>query len=325
MTTPPDTLERTWADQWAPEAEVQISAPEPEPVERAPLALALLVISAFAVAGMAAISLFGVLDSDESGPATEVAGAVEDGATATTATPATAAPTTAAPTTATPTTAAPTTAAPTTEAPTTSEAPTTTVAPDATVGGLDASDPAAAAAALSLVGEDATRTAVFSGGIVYLRGQVPTQEVADAIAERVGAVVGPDNVVVEYEINPDAPVPDSAPLYVDDKILFEVDSSEINPGFVPLLDLGTSLMQMRDTVTVAVIAHTDSVGAADYNMALSERRAQAVKDFWVDAGIDPNRIVAVGLGETAPEADNVGATGRAANRRAEFIVQGILG
>jgi OOP family OmpA-OmpF porin len=170
-----------------------------------------------------------------------------------------------------------------------------------------------------------TRTAVFSGGKVYLRGEVPNEEIADVIFSRAAAVLGPDNVVVEYEINPEAPVPDSAPLYVDDKVLFEVGSAEINPGFTPLLDLGTALMQQTETVRIVVIAHTDSIGSAEFNQLLSERRADAVKAYWLAAGIDASRVDAIGLGESVPQADNLVSAGRAANRRAEFIVQGILG
>lgn len=154
---------------------------------------------------------------------------------------------------------------------------------------------------------------------------MPNQDVADIIFARAAAVLGPDNVVVEYEINPEAPVPDSAPLYVDDKVLFAVGGAEINPGFTPLLDLATSLMQQTNTVRIAVIAHTDSVGSADSNQLLSERRAEAVKAYWVNAGIDESRIDAIGVGESLPQADNLNSAGRAANRRAEFIVQGILG
>ena len=291
---------------------------EKRPVDRAPIGIALLLLSVLAVIGLAALSFSGVFD-DES-PDAEVAGATEQ-TTATTTTPTTAAPTTAAPTTAAPTTAAPaTTAEPAT---TTTAAPATTTTPTTLPPATSEADAAAAVAALT--GEGVTRTAVLSGGKVYLRGEVPTQDIADTIAGRVAQVVGPENVVVEYVINPDAPVPDSAPLYVEDKVLFNVNSSDINPGFIPLLELGTLLMTQRDTVTITVIAHTDSVGDADYNQALSDRRARAVKQFWIDDGIDPSRIIAVGLGETQPEDSNLGANGRAANRRAEFIVEGILG
>ena len=138
-------------------------------------------------------------------------------------------------------------------------------------------------------------------------------------------MLGEDNVVAEYTINPEAPVPDSAPLFVDDTILFGIGSTEINPAFVPLLELGTALMAQNPSVRITVIAHTDSTGSEEFNLALSQQRADIVKKFWTDSGIDPARIDAVGVGESAPRGDNLNGNGRAANRRAEFIVQGILG
>ena len=84
-------------------------------------------------------------------------------------------------------------------------------------------------------------------------------------------------------------------------------------------------MQQIPTVRITVIAHTDSTGSEEFNLALSQARADVVKEFWTENGIDPSRIDAVGVGESAPLSDNQSGSGRSANRRAEFIVQGILG
>ncbi len=68
--------------------------------------------------------------------------------------------------------------------------------------------------------------------------------------------------------------------------------------------------------------HTDSVGADDYNHALSERRAQSVRDYLLEQGLSEDGVAARGLGETAPIASNDTAQGRQANRRVELIVYG---
>ena len=68
--------------------------------------------------------------------------------------------------------------------------------------------------------------------------------------------------------------------------------------------------------------HTDSVGTATYNQALSERRAMAVRDVLIEAfGIHPGRIDAMGFGEGRPVAENDTEEGRAINRRVEAVVE----
>jgi outer membrane protein OmpA-like peptidoglycan-associated protein len=73
--------------------------------------------------------------------------------------------------------------------------------------------------------------------------------------------------------------------------------------------------------TLRVEAHTDSQGPDAANLALSQRRAEAVKRALVQAGIGAARIRAVGKGEASPVADNASADGRARNRRVEIIVE----
>ena len=70
------------------------------------------------------------------------------------------------------------------------------------------------------------------------------------------------------------------------------------------------------------MGHTDSTGAAGYNQALSNRRAEAVKAYLVSKGIESNRIYTEGKGLTQPVADNSTREGRAKNRRVEVEVVG---
>lgn len=72
--------------------------------------------------------------------------------------------------------------------------------------------------------------------------------------------------------------------------------------------------------TVTVAGHTDSVGDADANLALSVQRARTVEEALVDGGVPEDRVEAVGLGEAEPVASNSTAAGRAANRRVEITV-----
>lgn len=74
------------------------------------------------------------------------------------------------------------------------------------------------------------------------------------------------------------------------------------------------------TALIEVGGHTDSKGSDEYNRALSERRAGAVRGYLVQQGVDGQRLSAVGYGETRPIADNDTAEGRARNRRVELRV-----
>jgi OOP family OmpA-OmpF porin len=73
-------------------------------------------------------------------------------------------------------------------------------------------------------------------------------------------------------------------------------------------------------VDISIVGHTDSIGSEDYNMALSLRRAEAVKDYIVSEGIDPSIITVSGEGESNPVASNATPEGRAQNRRVDIIV-----
>lgn len=72
---------------------------------------------------------------------------------------------------------------------------------------------------------------------------------------------------------------------------------------------------------VVVEGYTDSIGSDAYNMKLSERRAETVRDFMVSKGISPTRITTRGFGKANPIASNKTAEGRAENRRVEIIAQ----
>ena len=66
--------------------------------------------------------------------------------------------------------------------------------------------------------------------------------------------------------------------------------------------------------------HTDNVGSEDFNLGLSQRRADAVRSYLLQQGVDASRIEASGMGEGVPVASNGTATGRQQNRRVEIII-----
>lgn len=104
------------------------------------------------------------------------------------------------------------------------------------------------------------------------------------------------------------------------KIQFEFDRDEITPESDPTLALVARLLIKNPRLKVICLAHTDSVGTAEYNLDLSERRARSVKEFLVKEGVPPPSIRFKGMGYSRPLADNSTDEGRAKNRRVEFRV-----
>ncbi|HEX2167517.1 MAG TPA: OmpA family protein [Longimicrobiales bacterium] len=106
----------------------------------------------------------------------------------------------------------------------------------------------------------------------------------------------------------------------DSGLLFDFDSSVVKGAARSnLADLATSLREYPDT-EVLIVGHTDSQGSDSYNQGLSERRAEAAKNYLVTQGVPANRIRTEGLGESEPVASNDTDAGRAENRRVEVAI-----
>jgi OmpA-OmpF porin, OOP family len=105
-----------------------------------------------------------------------------------------------------------------------------------------------------------------------------------------------------------------------DEILFDVDRAELKPGGMQQLTRVAEFLRQNPDRNVLIEGHTDSTAPDSYNLALSQRRANAVEDFLITQGVDPTRILATGYGEQLPIASNDTAAGRQANRRVEIVV-----
>ena len=102
-------------------------------------------------------------------------------------------------------------------------------------------------------------------------------------------------------------------------INFDTGSDVIKPESKTVLDEITALLKENKDWKMTVEGHTDNVGGTDYNQNLSEKRAAAVKDFLVKAGIEAARLNSAGFGMSKPVASNEGSFGRAQNRRVELV------
>lgn len=107
-------------------------------------------------------------------------------------------------------------------------------------------------------------------------------------------------------------------------VLFDNDSSVIKPAGIIELQNIVEYMRTNVNIIIEVAGHTDSNASAEYNQGLSEQRATACMDYLISAGISPVRLKAKGYGESRPVASNSTDSGRAKNRRTEFVVVGNL-
>ncbi|HTT22726.1 MAG TPA: OmpA family protein [Candidatus Sulfotelmatobacter sp.] len=105
-------------------------------------------------------------------------------------------------------------------------------------------------------------------------------------------------------------------------VLFRSGSYELAPGARERLAKVSGIILAYPSLHVSVEGHTDSVGGDDYNQSLSELRAQAVRDYFIQQGISSGSIEAHGYGKTAPIASNDTPEGRQQNRRVELVLSG---
>jgi len=110
-------------------------------------------------------------------------------------------------------------------------------------------------------------------------------------------------------------------LTLSGSILFSSAKSDLMPGALIKLDQVAQALLAIPARSLVVEGHTDSQGSNSYNRDLSQRRADAVRDYLVQKGYPANRIQANGRGKGSPIASNDSAEGRANNRRVEIVIQ----
>jgi outer membrane protein OmpA-like peptidoglycan-associated protein len=105
-------------------------------------------------------------------------------------------------------------------------------------------------------------------------------------------------------------------------VLFDFNQASLKPGAKEKLAKVSGILLAYPTLRLKVEGHTDSVGSDEYNMKLSQKRADSVRDYLTSNGIAGGNITATGLGKADPVATNDTAAGRQQNRRVELVVSG---
>jgi OOP family OmpA-OmpF porin len=123
-----------------------------------------------------------------------------------------------------------------------------------------------------------------------------------------------------FKVDPQGCVIKQNAVIVLESVNFELDSTRLTRDARIRLDDVSAGLKGQPTMTVEIVGHTDSLGSEQYNLRLSQQRAEVVRAYLVDRGIDGRRLQVRGMGESKPIADNSTESGRAANRRVEFDV-----
>lgn len=186
--------------------------------------------------------------------------------------------------------------------------------------------PAAPAAGVADAGEAPRHKAVYRDGKLYLEGSITSTEQAQKYVEKAAAVLGADNVVNNYVVDPNVPLSSDGTVYVDEPFLFETGSAQLNPTYTGILGLGIAALRLNPNARMVVTGYTDNVGDPAKNQTLSEARARTVVDYMVTTGgIARERLDAIGAGDRDPVGDNNTEAGRKLNRRIDVKLVNLLG
>ncbi len=169
---------------------------------------------------------------------------------------------------------------------------------------------AAGAATGAAVSKSKTKGAVIGGAIGAVAGGI-IGSYLDKQAKEMEKVKGAQ---VERQ-------GDELKVTFSEKILFDFDSSVLKPASQTQLGQVADVLQQYPDTNIMVMGHTDSKGSEEYNLGLSERRADAVEAYLEGRGVPAERMTAKGYGESVPVADNSTEEGRAQNRRVEFSIR----
>jgi len=167
-----------------------------------------------------------------------------------------------------------------------------------------------------------TRTRIVEKTTIVEKPVVVEKDFADS--DKDGVVDGVDqcpNTLEGLEVNSVGCVEtDKAQSVILQGVTFEFDSARLTANARDILIPAADALKGQPDLKVELAGHTDSVGSEAYNQQLSQRRAESVRNYLLDLGVDPDQLTAVGYGESRPIRSNDTEQGRERNRRVEFNV-----
>jgi outer membrane protein OmpA-like peptidoglycan-associated protein len=167
-------------------------------------------------------------------------------------------------------------------------------------------------------------TAELVAGKLTLKGSQPTKEAIDALVLHANALVGAENVVNEYIVDPRVTFANGGDVTISEAIHFDSGGSELTAESKVVLDQVAAMMAKSPAAFVVANSYTDSQGDEFRNIGLAKQRVDAVAAYWQDKGVSAERVIPAARGKVDPVADNATAEGRAQNRRVVLVLHDLL-
>ncbi|MCV3271645.1 OmpA family protein [Roseobacter sinensis] len=189
--------------------------------------------------------------------------------------------------------------------------------------GANSSNPKAQRGALIGAGAGALAGALSRGDGNRGDGALVGAVIGGAIGAGIGYNLDQQEAELRRELDNDVTITNTGDrliLNLPQSIVFATDSFAVRPDLQDDLYSVAASLNKYPQSTVQVIGHTDSDGEAGYNQQLSERRATAVANVLLTAGVPSARLQTFGRGESQPIASNLNAAGKAQNRRVEIVI-----
>ncbi len=165
---------------------------------------------------------------------------------------------------------------------------------------------------------------IRTDGKLYIEGAFRSETEARSFLDSAAEVFGQEALVPEYTIDPAAPDPTVSDVVLEKPVLFESGSSVIDPEYIPFLEACGDVLKLNPHIVMSVTAFTDSSGNAEFNLELSQQRAEAVIDFYRTLDIGDDQLISTGFGASDFVAGNDTEEGRQQNRRAMLELLNVM-
>jgi outer membrane protein OmpA-like peptidoglycan-associated protein len=169
--------------------------------------------------------------------------------------------------------------------------------------------------------------AILGGVIGSLTGHVGMGAlIGAAVGGGAGAIIGHKMDKQAAEIQKELPnakverVGEGIVIEFSDKVLFAIGKADLSAASKANIDKLQALLVKYPDTNIEIQGHTDNTGSKDLNLKLSQKRAEAVKNYLVSKGIDASRFTSKGFGDVDPKYSNDTEEGRSQNRNVQFLI-----